>query len=74
MLRSVVVNVRAGLLRATQRRRGLIRAPLACAILVCRYFRVLREKENFQLFHFVLPLKMVHFTRRSPTKCYLGCL
>ena len=54
----------------------LIRAPRACAVLDCwrqgiawqrlpvrcllPCVRALREKENFQLFHFVQPLKMVH--------------
>ena len=54
-----------------------IRAPRACAVLDCWWhgiawqrspvrcllpcIRTLREKENFQLFHFVQPLKMVHF-------------
>ena len=34
------------------------RSPVQC-LLPC--IRALREKENFQLFHFVQPLKMVHF-------------
>ena len=52
-------------------------APRVCAVLDCwrqgiawqrsharclfSCIRALREKENFQLFHFVQPLKMVHF-------------
>ena len=55
----------------------VIHAPRACAVLGCwrqgvawqqsparcllPCIRALREKENFQLFHFVQPLKMVHF-------------
>ena len=55
----------------------VIHAPCACAVLGCwrqgvawqqsparcllPCIRALREKENFQLFHFVQPLKMVHF-------------
>ena len=59
----------------------LIRAQRACAVLDCwRHgivwqrspvrcllpcIRALREKENFQLFHFIQPLKMVHFMHFS---------
>ena len=55
----------------------VIHAPRACAVLGCwrqgvawqqslarcllPCIRALREKENFQLFHFFQPLKMVHF-------------
>ena len=55
----------------------VIRSPRACAVLDCwrqgiadrcsmllPCIRALREKENFQLFHFVQPLKMVHFPRQ----------
>ena len=37
-------------------------SPVRC-LLPC--IRALREKEDFQLFHFVQPLKMVHSTRRT---------
>ena len=59
--------IAAGLLRWR-----VIRSLRACAVLDCwregvaarcllPCIRALREKENFQLFHFVQPLKMVHF-------------
>ena len=35
-----------------------LRSPARC-LLAC--IRALRKKENFQLFHFIQPLKMVHF-------------
>ena len=73
----------AGLLRAALT--CPIRAARACAVLDCwRHgiasqrspvqcllpcIRALREKENFQLFHFVQPLKTVHFRRPS---CQVG--
>ena len=38
-------SILAGLLRATQSWHGLIRAPCACAVLVCRYLRALPEKD-----------------------------
>ena len=39
------LHILAGLLHATQRWRGMIWAPRACAVLVCRYFRALQEKK-----------------------------
>ena len=44
---------------------GLLAPWYRMATVVCSMpasvYRALREKENFQLFHFVQPLKMVHF-------------
>ena len=42
------------------------RSPARC-LLPC--IRALREKENFQLFHFVQPLKMVHFVWKLVDIC-----
>ena len=43
------------------------RSPVRC-LLLC--VRALREKENFQLFHFVQPLKMVQFLRHLRSSYY----